>query len=280
MDKIIGLGAAGVNIVNVFKQYPQYKGYCIDVGLKGLKKDGIYALEKQDNPERYEENCPSVKNFLKGATPDLMMVLANTGHVSAASLPILEQVKERNINIMLINSDERRQSDFARLIGRSTFGILQEYARSGLFKDICLISNKSMETIIGDIPVIGYYDALNNMLVNTVHMVNVFDHSEPVISDFSNMPENYRISTYGISDLEEKEEKLFFPLDNIRQVRYYIAINRKQLEEDGSLNKKIKEFLDNSREEGIDVSYGVYATNYDKNLVYCRAYTNIIQESK
>ena len=280
MDKVIGLGAAGVNIVNTFKQYPQYKGYCIDVGLQGLKKDGIYALEKQNSPEEYEDNCPSVKNFLKSATPNLMMILSNTGHVSAASLPILEQVKERDISIMLITADERRQSDYTRLIGRSTFGILQEYARSGLFKDICLISNKSMESIIGDLPVIGYYEALNDMLVNTVHMINVFDHSEPVLSDFSELPENYRISTYGITDLEEKEEKLFFPLDGIRQMRYYIAINRQQLENDGTLNKKIKEFLENSRQENIDVSYGVYATNYDKNFVYCKAYTNITQESK
>ena len=143
-----------------------------------------------------------------------------------------------------------------------------------------LISNKSMEEIAGDLPVIGYYEALNSMLVNTVHMINVFDHSEPVLSDFSDLPENYRISTYGICDLEKKEEKLFFPLDNIRQIRYYIAINQKQLEEDATLNKKIKEFLEESRQDGVDVSYGVYATNYDKNIVYCKAYTNIIQESK
>lgn len=281
MDKIIGLGTAGVNIVKAFKEYPQYQGYCLDVGLKGLKKDGIFEIPEQDSPEAYEKYCPSVKGFLKTARPELTMVMSNTGHISGAALTILEQVKDRKISVIMINSDERRLTDYTRLVGRSTFGVMQEYARSGLFSDISLISNKAMEDIIGEVPLIGYYDSLNSLLVNTVHMINVFDHTEPVISDISETPEIYRVSTYGISDLEEKDqEKLFFPLDNIRQVRYYIAINRKQLEEDKTLNKKINQFLEKSRESGIDVFYGVYATNYNQNYVYCKAYTNQIQENK
>ena len=281
MDKVVGLGSAGVSIVGEFKKYPQYKGYCIDVGLDGLKKNGFYELHEQGSPEEYEKNCPSVKSFLKTATPDLTMVLSNTGHVSGASLAILEQVRDRHIGVILINSDERRLTEYTRLVGRSTFGVMQEYARSGLFSDIALISNKAMEEVIGDVPVMGYYDSLNSLLVNTIHMINVFNHSEPVISDISTTPDNYRISTYGISSLEEKDqEKLFFPLDNIRQMRYYIAINKKQLEEDKTLNKKIKQFLESTRETGIDVFYGVYATNYDQNFVYCKAYTNQVQESK
>ena len=281
MDKIVGLGHAGVNIVDEFKKYPQYTGYRIDVGLKGLKKDGFYALQKQESPELYEENCPSIKNFLKSATPDVTMVLSTSGHVSGATLSILEQIRDRKISLILIDSDERPRGEYTHLLGRVTFGVLQEYARSGLFQNICLISNKSMESIVGELPMIGYYDALNTLLVNTIHMINVFDNTEPVISDIAEIPDHYRISTYGICDLEEKDqEKLFFPLDNVRQVRYYIAINKKQLKEDKTLNKKINEFLEFTRDDGIDVSYGVYATNYDQNFVYCKAYTNQVQESK
>jgi len=281
MDKIVGLGSAGVKIVDEFKRYPQYSGYYIDPEVKGLKKDGIYTLPVQHSPEEYEKNCPSVKNFLKTATPALTMVLSSTGKVSGASLAILEQVRDRDIGLILVNSDERRQTDHGRLLGRSTFGVLQEYARSGLFTDISLISNSALEDIVGEVPVIGYYDALNALLVNTIHMTNVFENSDPVISDIGETPDNYRISTYGIASLdEESEEKLFFPLDNIRQMRYYIAINKKQLEEDKTLNKRINQFLESSRETGIDVFYGVYSTNYDKNYVYCKAYTNQVQESK
>ena len=73
---------------------------------------------------------------------------------------------------------------------------------------------------------------------------------------------------------------MFFPLDNVRQKRYYFAINKKQLEVDGDINSKIDEYLNQSEEEEIDTSYGIYPTNYEENFVYCKAYTNSIQEYK
>ena len=44
MDTIIGLGSAGCNIADRFSTYKQYEIYKIDVGLKGLKKNGIYVM--------------------------------------------------------------------------------------------------------------------------------------------------------------------------------------------------------------------------------------------
>ena len=112
-------------------------------------------------------------------------------------------------------------------------------------------------------------------------MINVFDNTAPVVADFSPISEINRIGTYGFSIFGEKnEEKLFFPLDNIRQKRYYFAINRKQLEEDGEINSKINEYLNASEQEEIDISYGIYPTNYEENYVYYKVYTNSIQEYK
>ena len=112
-------------------------------------------------------------------------------------------------------------------------------------------------------------------------MVNVFENSKPIMSDLSPITDINRISTYGFSKFGEKDqENLFFPLDNIRQKRYYFAINKKQLEVDGDINNKIDEYLDQSEEEEIDTSYGIYPTNYEENFVYCKAYTNSIQEYK
>ena len=55
MDTIIGLGSAGCNIADKFSAYNQYEVYKIDVGLKGLKKNGIYDMPWQCNVERYED---------------------------------------------------------------------------------------------------------------------------------------------------------------------------------------------------------------------------------
>ncbi len=279
MDKLIGLGSAGVNIVDKFAQYPQYKCYRFDTDLDGLKKNGYYLIDAQSGTEEYEKNCPSVKNFLKSARPEVTMVMSGCGEISGMSLSLLEQIQDRKINILYIKGGERRLSARARLTQKATFGVLQEYARSGLFNSFSVVDNRALERILGNTPVIGYYDALNTLLVNTVHMLNVFDNTKPVVSDVSKLSEINRISTYGISKFDEKnEENLFFPLDSVRQKRYYFAINKKQLEVDGAINNKIDEYLNQPSHKEIDVSYGIYPTNYEENFVYYRVYTNKVQE--
>ena len=281
MDKVIGLGSAGVNILTQLMNYPQYTGYFIDTDVTGLKKNGFYKLEEQNSPEDYEANCPSFKSFLRSAGPEVSVILPSSGHISGISLALLEQIKDRKINVILVRGNERQIGAHTSAVDRATTGVLQEYARSGLFNEICIINNKQVEEVLGDVPMIGYHDAINSMVSNTIHMMNVFDHQKPVISDIAPIPDIYKISTLGFWEFDEKnEEKLFFPLDTPRMMRYYIAINQEQLETDGTLNKKINDFLEKTKEREIDISYGVYSTKYDKNFVYCKAYTNIIQEIK
>lgn len=281
MDKLVGLGSAGVNIVEGFIKYPQYQCYRIDNDLDGLKKDGFYKIDQLSTTEEYEANCPPLKNFLKAARPEITLFLSGCGKISGLSLSLLEQVRDRKINIVYIKGGERRLSKRAQLTERATFGVMQEYARSGLFESFQIVSNSALEEILGKTPVIGYYESLNSLLINTMHMVNVFDNSDPIMADFSPISGINRISTYGFSKFGEKdEENLFFPLDNVRQKRYYFAINKKQLEVDGDINNKIDEYLNRTQEKEIDISYGIYPTNYKENFVYSRVYTNTIQEHK
>jgi hypothetical protein len=120
----------------------------------------------------------------------------------------------------------------------------------------------------------GYNDKLNDLIVSTIHMINVYNNIEPVVNNFSDFKDNTRISTIGVSNLED-EKKLFFSLDSIREMRYYYAINREKLETDGTLMRKITENVKN--EVDIDVSYGIYATDYADDYVYCVANASMIQ---
>jgi malic enzyme len=71
MDTIIGLGSAGCNIARLFKNYPQYDVYMIDVDLEGEK---CFALNEENNPEDYERNCPDLSVFLRHIDGDVLFV--------------------------------------------------------------------------------------------------------------------------------------------------------------------------------------------------------------
>ena len=133
--------------------------------------------------------------------------------------------------------------------------------------------------------IIGYYDTLNQAIVNTIHMINVFRHTEPVIGNFIHPAEISRICTLGIVDMEsederEHEEKWFYSLTNVRDVVYYYGIGEDDLKNDGTLFRKINNFVKSRVDDNLNVSYGVFKTTYDQKYCYCIKYTSMVQSYK
>ena len=281
---VIGLGSAGCNIADKFARYPQYNIYKIDVELEGLKKDGIFSLQKYESAEDYERKCPSFRNFFKNVSGEVLVVVCGAGKVANASLRILENLKNCNVELLYIVPDLDLLGHSSATQNKIVYNVLQEYARSGLFINMFIIQNSVVQDIIGNVPIINYYDVLNESIVSTFHMMNVFRFSRPIIDTFSTQIESCRISTIGIFDDEENLEKLFFPLENTRELMYYYGVPREKLEKDGRLFRKIteqikqKSTLKDDEVVSKKATFGIYQTEYDKNLNFVIASTSFIQK--
>tara|TARA_R110000824_G_scaffold33823_1_gene108069 strand:+ start:189 stop:1019 length:831 start_codon:yes stop_codon:yes gene_type:complete len=275
METIIGLGKAGCAIADRFAQYPQYKVYKMDAGLKRTPR--TYGLKTASTPEEQEVSLGSLKRFFKGVEGDVLFVVGGSGTASGASLKILEQIKNCSLHILYIYSDPQLLGETARMQQRVTFNVFQQYARSGVFDRIILADNSCLETILGDIPIIGFYKQLNELMVPTMHMINVLQHGDSVMDNVSPPHEISRIVAYGLVDFETGEEKMFFNLDNVREKVYYYAINEKKLREQGDIHKRvIAQVKENA--ENTKTTYGIHPTQYDEDYVYCVAYSSIVQE--
>ena len=276
MQTIIGLGEAGCNIADKFSQYPQYTIYKIDVGLK--KAPRCYNFSQYNHPEEYEEKCPDLKHFLKNVKDDVLFI-TSCGFISAASLKILEQIKDKcEISILYIRPDCSLLPELKLLNNNVLFHIFQEYARSAVFQRIYLIDNVALTKIIGDVPLREYHDRLNDLIVSTIHMVNVFERSDSEINTFAEPIETTRISTFSLLDYEKNEEKLFFDLDIPRERRYYYGVPEEMLQTDETLLKKITTQLKNLKQyDKMKVSYGIYSTSYDEVYVYGLLNSSVVQ---
>ena len=101
---IIGLGQAGCNIAEYFKQYSQYKVFKIDTGLE--KSKGVYALEHQSIPDVYENKFPNLKQTLLKGVKGQTLFITSCGFVSGASLRLLEQINNKcDISVLYIKPD-------------------------------------------------------------------------------------------------------------------------------------------------------------------------------
>ena len=273
---IIGLGQAGCNIADLLSVYPQYKTYKIDVGIEGKR---CYDVKKQKSPEEYEENVPSMKTFFRGIKGETLFIIGGSGSISAMCLSIMEQIKDKcELSVLYIRPDTSLLSKNKTLHEKATYGVLQEFARSGLLEMLYLVSNINLENILGDVPIIGYINKINELLISTVHMINVFRNSDPVMGGIEDPQEASRIATFGISDIEGNEEKSFFSLDRAKERCYIYSINEERLKTDGDLRKKIVSHVkEQSEAEDLKVSFGVFPTNYQQDYCYILNYTSIIQ---
>jgi len=276
METIIGLGKAGCAIAERFSQYSQYEVYKMDVGLK--RSPRTYGLKGAKHPEAHEESLGSLKRFFKDVSGDVLFVVGGSGAISGASLRILEQLQKCNLHILYVYSDPELLGETAQMQQRLTLNVFQEYSRSGVFERVILIDNARLEEILGDVPIIGFHDKLNELMVPTIHMVNVLSHSDSVVDNISPPHTISRIISYGLVDFETGTENLFFPLDNVREKVYYYAINEDKLKEQGGIHKKIIAQV-KANAKDTKTTYGIYPTQYDQDYVYCVAYSSIIQEN-
>ena len=277
---IIGLGQAGCNIAECFKQYSQYKVIKIDTGLEKAK--GVYALEHQDKPEDYENKFPNLKRALLKGVNGQTLLITSCGFVSGASLHLLEQLKNKcQISVLYIKPDGSSLSKEKSLQDNLIFNVMQEYARSGVLERLYIVDNVKLSDIVGDTPVREYYNKINELISSTLHMINVFENSKAVMNTFSKPIDVARISTLGLVDYETEEEKMFFGLDMPREKRYYYAIPEDVLESDGTLVKKIKKQVKNNVEhDTMKSSYQIHSTNYDKPYVYFVSNSSFIQKNE
>tara|TARA_R110000824_G_scaffold102748_4_gene244515 strand:+ start:335 stop:1186 length:852 start_codon:yes stop_codon:yes gene_type:complete len=276
---VIGLGNAGCSLASRFGEHEQYKIYKIDSSEYGGQLN-YYQLQEKETFREYEESSQDLGEYFKNVKEEVLFITAGSGNTPGAALWILEHLQKRPLSILYVRPDLELLADTARSKERALRGILQEYGRSGLFGKVYLVDNTVIENFLDEISIAKYYDSLNDIIVSTMHMINVFDNSSPMINTTQKPLEVNRIATIGVVNFETGKENLFYPLDLVREKTYYYAINRNKLETDGSLIKKIKAQVKSKITEHTRVSYAVYPTDYEDDYVFCKAYTSKVQLEK
>ena len=184
MISIIGLGNAASAIADLFSEIQQYKVFKLNSKVEKNTKYN-FKLKKFDQPEDYEQNIPNLKKFFDSTNDVIQFIIVGGSYSSNYALGILEQIKDKRVDLIYVQPDTELLTGYPVLIENTTFGVLQEYARSGLLNSITLISNLAIEESLGDINIKNYYSSLNNFIFSAVHHLNYFMHSEPEIGQVS-----------------------------------------------------------------------------------------------
>ena len=142
---------------------------------------------------------------------------------------------------------------------------------------MCLVSNVSLEEIVGSTNVYEYYNQINHIFTSTFYMMDIFKNTKPITSTFKKPRESCRITTIGISSMD-KEEKLFFPLESEVEMVYYYGINEQKLKTEENLFRTITNKIKQKITQERKVSFGIYPTQYEDDYIYVELYSPKIQK--
>ena len=246
MISVIGIGNVGSAIVEKFQDINNYEVYALNNKVKRNTKNK-FKLKNFETPDEYEQNVPDLTQFFQNIRERTQVFITGASLSSNYGLGILEQLQHTRIDLFYIQPDTELLTGVPKTNEKITFAVLQEYARSGLFNSITILSNALLEKVIGEIPIKTYYDTLNNTIFSMVHYLNFFEFTEP---------------------------------DPPREVCYYICINDKRLATEGGLHKKLVDMLKEKPKNAFKkISYAIYETEHD-DFGFCVAHTNVVQEQK
>jgi len=266
---IIGLGQAGCNIAELFKQQQQYHVEFLDEG-RGLKK--CSSVEEYDSV-----NYKPRKKVIKLATEGILFV-CGSGKVAGATLRVLEAFKHVKMTVVYLCPDLEYSSKEEQLRHKIHFNVLQEYARSAMFEKLILVDNKSLVGLVGHGTIYDYFNKVNHYIYSAIHTLNYCKNVKAEFGSIHTPKEISRICTLGYGLLEKKEENLFFPLDNITETSYIISINEEELVNDISILPNVKAMAKESKDLERETSFAIWATEEVESYYYTKHYTHFIQE--
>ena len=281
MISMIGIGTAGCNIAKLFLEHREYNVFLFSEEQEDTKTTRY--LPKLHNPEDCEEFSFDFNTHktIEEIQERIQVFLCGSSFSANYTLKILEQLKDRKIDIFYIRPDVDLLIGETKLQERAIFGILQQYARSGLFNTMTIISNPLVEKSIGQIPIKKYFETINKSIYYAIHYVNFFEHTDPIVGNLAKPSDVQKIRTIAALSVDELSEKWYYNLEHDRDVTYYLSISTNRLETDGALHTMLVDNLKSKPRNAFkNVTYGIYESPYETDFGFCVAHTNYIQDQK
>lgn len=273
---IIGLGQAACKVATYFEKLPQYKVFYVDID--DPNHEGVFfKIDQMADHESYEQNYKKI-NTRKIPKRETTLIVTGGGKISGMALRLLEQLKNRVTTVLYIKPDLSTSPKNIIMQERLTFGILQQYTRSGLLKNLYVVENEKIEGVLRSINIADYWQSINNVISSTYNMINVFENTEPLLSNLIDPGATSKIATFGVVDFSSFEEQMFYDLSSPRLKQYFFGISEQTLNEKKDLLPEIRAYLKSKSEQECSTCFAIYSTDYEQDYVYTVHYASRIQE--
>ena len=272
MNTVICLGHKACDIGELFEKSFQVK--LIDIDIEG---ENCFSLTRQKTPEDYEKNVPRMDSFFNDISDDVLFITSSDSDAVSCSLKILEQIKHKNISIVYLRSDRSFLTSRGVMVDRVVFNVLQEYTRSGLFKNIFLIDETQMDAFVSESAIEQYYETYLKFVRDMI--LNYISTKTEAVIDYNIMPaEVERIATFAVYSLADDTETALYNINLINTKNYHFFLTEDTLKNDKKIMRSIKEKIKNKAVDNTRVSYTIRGTSAKTDYCFVVYYSKAISQ--
>ena len=266
---MVGIGQAGKNIANLFKPHTQ--------NYKIITLDENEGIEKKDSVEEYDEIDFKFKQKGLKSHDDACLFVCGSGKIAGATLRVLEPLRAFKTTVFYIVPDLEFCSHIELKRHKVHFGVIQEYARSGMIHELVILDNKKIIKLTGAGTALKYYEKVNYFIYNTVQNLMYCKHVDSDFGKLHTKKDISRISTIGLGKFDE-DEKLMFSLDNITETCYIINIEGEDLDNDSQIIPSCQDLVRQNKSKSRDTSFAIWRSSEESHY-YSLHYTHYVQET-
>jgi len=241
-------------------------------------KDNDYEVLIISSKKEYDEQKIVLKQRGLKSHSEAALFVCGSGKIAGSSLRVLEALESWETTIFYIVPDLEFASREEKRRHRAHFGILQEYARSGKVKEMVILSNEKIISIVGCGTALNYYEKVNFFIYSTIQSIMYCRHVKPEFGNIKERREISRISTIGLGTLD-KEEQTLFPLANVTESMFLMNIEEEDLNSDVDIIPNCQQIVRKAKLENRDASFAIWKSS-EANHFYSLHYTHFIQEPK
>lgn len=212
---VILLGGSSGSLVEHMSQFDVYDFLVID------NRDDIFPVDKKGKflHEQYEEAATPERvaelfSSIDARKPSVL-IIDPSSPISGASLAILKYMADTRMEfdvIMILPYDTYFLSKEEISHTRVTFGVIQEYSRSGLIPDVYLIDSETCVSALTNKTLLNVDSKLAEFIGNTIHNFYYAKNSSKLRDKTIEYSEVCKIGTFGLLDFETGQVFYLFPL--------------------------------------------------------------------
>lgn len=275
MKTIICLGPKACDIGEAHESLSE--GLVIKLIDKDIEGDNCYSISAQNSPEEYEKNTPKMSKFFSDITDEVLFILSGESEVASCSLKILQQIKDKKITIVYLLPQRDFLTIKQTLQERMIRNVMQEYARSGIFRNIILLDSSLVENIMGETSIKNFDTQFSATIMSLLRTYRNLQHLEAIIDHSNNPRDISRIMTLGYYDLSADAESSAYNMKMIDDKVYHFFLCDETLNGDAKMLREIKDKLKNKSIDNTKISYSIYNSTGNTDFCYVVSYSKAIQ---